>query len=168
MSWSEALSGLDEPESCLALLRDGGVAAGVGDRSSPRGCRPLFVVLKAVSTIHASKSRWRRRARRTGVGPGSTCTVSTERSSEHWHHCLGAVPFRYRWRSLLDCGAVSWRAEPGSWWGWGTQVSRCCSAVIAVAAPGVVSQPVLASDCHPRRPTGRQLAPRAHLWTHAP
>jgi hypothetical protein len=74
MSWSEAARGLLDSESCRALLRDGGVAAGVGDRSSPRGCRPLFVVLKAVSTIHASKSRGRRRARRTAVGPGSTCT----------------------------------------------------------------------------------------------
>lgn len=88
MSWSEALRGLLDPESCRALLRDGGVAAGVGDRSSPRGCRPLFVVLKAVSTIHASKSRGRRRARRTGVGPGSTCTEWKRARNELRHNLV--------------------------------------------------------------------------------
>lgn len=61
MSCSDAVTGglFDDPESCLALLSDGGVAAGGGDSSPPRGCRPLFAAAfkTTVSTIHAKRYR---------------------------------------------------------------------------------------------------------------
>lgn len=47
-----------DSESCRALLSDGGVAADGGDALPPRGCRPLFVVLKGASTIHGRRSRF--------------------------------------------------------------------------------------------------------------
>lgn len=50
-SWTET-EGLFDSESSRALFKDGGVAAEGGDRS-PRGCRPLFVMLETVSTIYA-------------------------------------------------------------------------------------------------------------------
>lgn len=56
ISWSAVTRGLQDSESCLALFSDGGVAAGGGDRLPPRGCRPLLVALKTVSTIHAISS----------------------------------------------------------------------------------------------------------------
>lgn len=64
---------------------------------------------------------------------------------------------------------VAWRGEPSrrDRWGWVAQVSGCCSAVIVAAAAGVVSQPVFASDCHPRagkvEPPPPSPSPRAHF-----
>lgn len=88
---------------------------------------------------------------------------------------------RTRWRIQLNC-AAAWRAGLGDTWGWGAQVSGCCSAVIVWRRRGDIA----ASAClrlSPARPTGS--LPRAQpslrscvltyipsytcalLWTHA-
>lgn len=114
MSCSVAVTGglFDDRESCLALLSDGGVAAGGGDRSPPRGCRPLFAALKMVSTIHA---------RRSPFGPPVQHNMHSSlvrsgmraRWPDGWvWSVLVATPFWFSWRSQLDCVVALWASQP--------------------------------------------------------
>lgn len=77
----------------------------------------------------------------------------------------GLVPVPLAVAARLWHGA----AVPEDRWGWVAQVSGCCSAMIAVAAAGVMTQPELASDCYPRAQKVGRRHRRAHLSRmHAP